>query len=288
MPATEGDPLSERTSWHLRAGDVVAGHRRVVGPLGGGKRTEVVLARDDGTGELVVVKLVRPGASAAAGRAVVAEGALLGRLDHPLFPRLVEVRDSPAEPLALVLEHVPGPRLSTALRRSGRSSAGDAARLAAALADGLAALAGTGVVHLDVKPSNTLLSPRPRLVDLGVARSIAAAARVRAKVGSHRFQSPEQHDPEAFGGLTPAADVWGIGVTVATALRGSSPFGPLRDADDERRRLTPEDVSRFELPGDAPVPLAALVRAAMAWDPGDRPTAGEVGAAARRLVAELT
>lgn len=276
--------MAEHPSWDLRPGDVVAGRHRVVRRLGGGKRTEVLLARPDRGAELVVVKLLRPGAPDAARRALLAEGELLGRLDHPLFPRLVAVAPDADAP-AIVLEHVAGPRLSTALRRTGPLPAREAAELVVALGEGLAALAAGGAVHLDVKPSNTILSSRPRLVDLGIARSVAAASAVRGIVGSHRFQAPEQHDPEAFGGLGPAADVWGIGVTAATALRGRSPFGPLRDAQDRRRRLTPADAAGLELPATVPAALDGLLREAMAWQPVDRPSAVEVAARARRIVA---
>lgn len=273
--------MIDRPSWRLAPGDAVAGGRRVVRPLGGGKRTEVVLARGE-AGDLVVVKLLRPGAPPAAARALRFEGDLLARLEHPLFPRLVEVRDAP-EPPQLVLEHVPGPRLSTALRRTGPLPGGEAARLAAELADGLVALHDAGAVHLDVKPSNTIRSGRTRLLDLGVARATADAAAVRGTVGSHRFQSPEQHDPAGFGGLSPATDVWGVGVTVATALRGRSPFGALRDEAARRRPLGPDDVAHVELPDDVPPALAGLVRDAMAWSPADRPGMDVVAARAREL-----
>lgn len=274
--------MTDRASWQLAPGDVVAGGRRVVRLLGGGKRTEVVLAQGGRAGELVVVKLLRPGAPRAAARALRFEGELLARLDHALFPRLVEVRGAP-EPPQLVLEHVPGPRLSTALRRAGPLPAGEAALLAAELAEGLVALHDAGAVHLDVKPSNTIRSGRTRLLDLGVARSTADAAAVRGTVGSHRFQSPEQHDPAGFGGLSPATDVWGVGVTVATALRGRSPFGPLRDDEDLRRRLVPDDVAGVELPDDVPPALVALVRDAMAWEPADRPGMDVLADRARAL-----
>lgn len=278
--------MTDRASWQLEPGDPLAGGRRVVRFLGGGKRTEVVLARDDATGATVVVKLLRPDATPAAARALVAEGELLARLEHPLFPRLIEAPEE-SVPQQLVLEHVPGPRLSTALRRRGPMAAREVADLMAALAEGLTALHVAGAVHLDVKPSNTILSRRQRLIDLGVARSLRDARAVRGLVGSHRFQSPEQHDPAGFGGLGPASDVWGVGVTAATALRGSSPFGPLRSTDDQRRPLTPDDVAALELRSGAPVELDRLVRDAMAWEPADRPGMAELAIRARELAIDL-
>jgi serine/threonine protein kinase len=274
--------VTDRPSWELVPGASVAGDRRVVRTLGGGKRTEVLLIEDWAGNGLAVAKLLRPGAGAGAHDALVAEGRLLARLEHPLFPRLLEARID-EEPACLVLEHVPGDRLSVALRRQGPMPPEAVVELVVELADGIASLAALDHVHLDVKPANTIRSVRPRLTDVGVARTLAEAARVRGTVGSHRFQSPEQHHPARFGGLTAAADVWGIGVTAATALRGRSPWGPLTDAAGERRKLTEADVGRVELPARTPASLVELVRAAMAWEPGDRPPAAELAARVRSL-----
>lgn len=263
-----------RSSWGLRAGSVVGRGHRVVRALGGGKRTEVLLATDDG-GTPVVVKLLRPGQSEAALRALAGEAAVVGSLAHATFPRLVAA-ELDAQPPHIVLEHLDGPRLSTRLRRNGPLTVADAVELAAGLADGIRYLHGRGFVHLDVKPSNTILSGSPRIIDLGVARSTAAAARTRGVVGSHRFQAPEQHHVEAFGGLTPQADVWGIAITATTALCGSSPFGPLRDEHDERRVLTRDDVAAIAFPRQVPAELASLLRDGLAWSPQDRPTAAEL------------
>lgn len=267
--------MTTRPAWDLAAGDVIGAGRTVVRPLGGGKRTEVHLARDDASGRLVVVKVLRPGSGDAARRALRAEADLVADLDHPGFPRLLDVVLD-REPVHLVLEHVDGPRLSTHVRQQGPRSGDALVALGRRLADAVAYLHGRGYVHLDVKPSNTILGDPPRIIDLGVARTVAAAARVRGTVGSHRFQSPEQHDPAGFGGLTFQADVWGVGVTLAFAARGSSPFGPLRDERDQRRRLTVRDVDTLELPDTLPPALAATIRAAMAWEPDARPTAREL------------
>jgi serine/threonine protein kinase len=265
----------DRSSWGLRAGSVVGRGHRVVRALGGGKRTEVLLATDDGGAGRVVVKVLRPGQSEAALRALAGEAAVVGSLEHATFPRLVAA-ELDAQPPHIVLEHLDGPRLSTRLRRRGPLPVGEAVELAAGLVDGIRYLHGRGFVHLDVKPSNTILSGWPRIIDLGVARSAAAAARTHGVVGSHRFQSPEQHHVEVFGGLTPRADVWGIAITVLTALRGGSPFGPLRDAHDQRRVLTRDDVAAIALPRHVPAELASVLRDALAWSPQDRPTAAEL------------
>lgn len=273
--------MSERPTWAFTAGDALGDGRTVVRALGGGKRTEVLLATDEELGAPVVVKVLRPGVDGAGRRALAAEAELVSALAHPVFPRLISA-ELDAEPACIVLEHVEGPRLSTLARKHGPLAEEQLAALTRELARGIAYLHDRGYVHLDVKPSNTIMAAVPRVIDLGVARTIEAASRVRGVVGTHRFQAPEQHHAERFGGLTPKADVWGVAVTVLFAAQASSPFGPLRDVHGERRPLTEQDVEGLALPPSLPRGLAAVLGDAMAWRPGDRPTAAELVARLER------
>ncbi len=276
--------MTDRPSWGLSEGDAIGPDRTILRALGGGKRSEVFLATDTARDVDVVVKVLRPDQGEGPLRALRRESELVGSLRHPVFPELVDaVLD--AEPAHIVLEHIEGPRLSTLVREDGSLASEELTALACQLAGGVRYLHAHGAVHLDVKPANTIMGASPRIVDLGVARSHDAALRVRGLVGTHRFQAPEQHHPERFGGLTAKADVWGVGVTVLFAARGSSPFGPLRDEADERRKLTEEDVAWLSMPPTLGPELAELVRAAMAWEPEDRPTADELAGCLEELVA---
>jgi serine/threonine protein kinase len=275
--------VTHRPSWGLSAGDPIGDGRAVVRVLGGGKRTEVLLATDEERGTPVVVKVLRPGVDGAGRRALAAEAELVGALAYPVFPRLIAT-ELDAEPARIVLEHVEGPRLSTLARKHGPLAEEQLAALAVELVRGICYLHDRGYVHLDIKPSNTIMAAVPRVIDLGVARTIEAASRVRGVVGTHRFQAPEQHHAEPFGGLTPKADVWGVAVTVLFAAQASSPFGPLRDVHGERRPLTEQDVEGLTLPRWLPRGLAAAIGDALAWRPDDRPTAAELVARLERGV----
>lgn len=276
--------MTDRPSWGLGEGDTIGAGRTIVRALGGGKRTEVFLATDDALRTPVVVKVLRPEQSDVARRALAKEAELVETLKHPVFPRLLEAAID-ADPPHIVLENVEGPRLSTLARKHGALDLEQLVSLALQLAGGMHYLHHRGYVHLDVKPSNTIMGATPRIIDLGVARTLERAAEVRGTVGTHRFQSPEQHHPETFGGLTPKADVWGVGITVLFAARGTSPFGPLRDEDDERRKLTEQDVEWLSFPPSMSPALVEIVRDTLRWDPTERPTAAEVHERLEPLVA---
>ena len=86
--------------------------------------------------------------------------------------------------------------------------------LATQLCSALHYIAAEGVVHLDVKPANTIMSGPPRLIDLSVAMPVAAAGALERSRGTDAFMAPEQCDPIELGPVGAAADVFGLGATL--------------------------------------------------------------------------
>ncbi len=94
--------------------------------------------------------------------------------------------------------------------------------LGAQLLDGLEAVHARGLVHCDVKAGNVLLGPGPvKLIDFGIARVSDERVGQGTSIGSLGYMSPEQlrGDP-----LTPASDLFAVGVVLYEALTGELPF----------------------------------------------------------------
>ncbi|MBI5544917.1 MAG: serine/threonine protein kinase, partial [Deltaproteobacteria bacterium] len=81
-----------------------------------------------------------------------------------------------------------------------------------------------GIVHLDVKPANVLLSfeGEVKVTDFGVARSRDACRPQEGISGTIPFMSPEQARGEK---VDLRSDVFSAGVLLHTLLSGSCPFG---------------------------------------------------------------
>ena len=254
--------------WNLHEGDEIASGLRAVRLLGGGRRYEAHLAWHDDLRALVVVKTVRPehvtDAGALAG--LRGEAAALRSLAHPMLLRSFGAVLGGERP-HLVLEHIEGPRLSTLIRRYGVGLE-QLLPLALNLCAVLHYLGRERVVHLDVKPSNVIMGAEPRLIDLSVARRVDELGALCSPVGTDAYMAPEQCDPERFGDIGPAADVWGLGATLYQAIAGQLPF-PAGAERFPQLRTEPEP-----LPDATPAPVAAAVMACLEHRAADRPAAG--------------
>ena len=285
----EGRP---RPTWGLAEGDEIAPGRTVLRRLGGGQRYEVFLVWDDHWLAVLVAKILRPDqvAEVAALRDLGHEAAALARLAHPVIVRGFDaVTDGPMP--HLLIEHLEGPTLRALIEREGALAAEQALPLGLHVASALHYLAAEGMVHLDVKPENVVMGAPPRLIDLSVARPLAAAARLRGPVGTDAYMAPEQCAPERLGELVgPPADVWGLGATLHHAFSGSRPFPrekDARDSDDPLVRFPQLSAQPEPLPERAPERLRSLLESMLERNPANRPTASEVAAALEPSVAEL-
>jgi eukaryotic-like serine/threonine-protein kinase len=258
--------------WHLEQGEEVGPGRTALKRLGGGRRYDAYLAWDETLHAVVVFKLVRPhlieDPHTLAGLA--GEWEMLERLNHPVIVRGFDaVLDGPRP--HIVLEHLEGPRLSTLVRRYGPLPVEQLVPLALELTAAIHYLRGQEVVHLDVKPSNTIMGAPPRLIDLSVALTTAEAATLASHVGTDAYMAPEQCDPAGLGPVGPAADVWGLGVTLYKAATSELPFGEPEPATADGSARWPQLDEDPRWPERLPDSLATLIMLCLERDHSRRP-----------------
>lgn len=141
------------------------------------------------------------------------------------------------------------------------------------LAEAVHALHANGILHLDIKPSNVLVSDDGRVVvvDFGLAERFDARRRGLDDtqiIGTPHFMSPEQaagHTP------TEASDWYCVGALLYRALTGLNTFaGDSREVI--RQKLAHEPAPASELVPGVPADLEALCRDLLRRDPAARPT----------------
>lgn len=136
-------------------------------------------------------------------------------------------QEVPREGVFLVMELLTGGDLATWIERDKPAWPQIVDRFIA-VAEGLAAAHDRGVVHLDFKPQNVLLSESgtPKIVDFGLARLHHAAEDSSTRGGTAPYMAPEQHDKAATPG--PEADQYAFCVALFEALGGERPFAKVQ------------------------------------------------------------
>ncbi|WP_083163952.1 protein kinase domain-containing protein [Mycobacterium aquaticum] len=203
---------------------------------------------------------------------------------HPNIVPVLQVGQTDQGQPYLVMPFYPRGSLHTRIFRDGVVGLEEVLHIGVKLAGALDSAHRQDIVHRDVKPANILLTDygEPALTDFGIAH-FAGGFETATGVftGSPAYTAPEVLSGQSAGA---AADVYGLGATLFTALTGHAAFERLDGeqvvAQFVRITTGPEpDLSRHGVPAD----VAEVVARAMARAPESRPTAAELGEQLRRL-----
>ena len=227
-------------------------------------------------GQLVALKVLRPWVAedVNARRRLIREVETMRRVRSPYVAEVLDA-DVAGEYPYIVTRYVSGPTLDEMVRRQGPLSAAGVQRLAAGLAEALAAIHAAGVVHRDLKPGNVMLSDdRPVVIDFGIAQDPDSTRLTQTGMvmGTPGYLAPEVIEGQPS---SPASDVHSWGATVAFAATGRPPYGSGSFETIFFRVIS----GRADLSG-VPGPLVPIVAAALARDPGRRPPAAWLSAQA--------
>jgi serine/threonine protein kinase len=248
------------------------------------------LARDSETWQLFLARFQR-------------EADATANLDHTNIVPIYEFGEA-GDLAYLVMPYFPEGSLATRLEQRGPISLPETVQFVEQVAAALDYAHARGIIHRDVKPANMLIHPDGRVMlgDFGIARPLrlpdqtshlapalgeqqskASLTQVGTAMGTPEYMAPEQVRMET---LTPATDVYGLGIAAYELLGGKTPF---EGADVPTVLLShvmsPPPLLRALCP-DLPTQVEEVIFWALAKDPSDRPaTAGQF---AKALRASLT
>ncbi|MBA2344586.1 MAG: protein kinase, partial [Rubrobacter sp.] len=257
--------------------------------LGGGGMGKVYLAHDGDLGRDVALKVLREhyaGDEGFVGR-FEREAKNAASLNHPNVVQVYDRGRSEGGSYYIVMEHVPGGTLKDLILREGALDPGEAARLAAQVADALGVAHGAGVIHRDIKPQNVLLteSGDAKVGDFGIARAAEAATISESGLvlGTANYMSPEQAMGDPLG---PASDLYSLGIVLYEMLTGELPFEADSAVGVAIKHVTEPPRPPGEVNPKIPKALDALVMRLLAKRPGDRYGSAEDLASDLRRIAE--
>jgi serine/threonine protein kinase len=259
--------------------------------LGSGGFSDVFLYEQELPRRQVAVKVLLAQASGDTARQqFVAEANLMAQLStHPSIVTIYHADTAADGRPYLMMEYCPRPNMSVRYR-SERIAVAEAIRIGIRLAGAVETAHRIGILHRDIKPANVLTTDYgwPALTDFGISVVSTATPGGEAVGMSIPWAAPEFFSDDAVRGV--GGDVYSLGATVYTLLKGVSPFedaeGP-NSALDLITRIERNPVPPIGRP-DVPASLESVLVRAMAKRPEGRyPSAASFGRALQRVEQEL-
>lgn len=254
---------------------------RTLRRIGTGGMGEVYEAYDTACHRQVAIKVCRPGRSDEEARLnaslLASEPQRLGQLEHPNIVRVYEPGYLPDGRPWYAMELVEGIAVSDYAERQ-KLSPRQRVILISVVARAVGWMHGRGLMHLDLKPGNILVTSdgTPKILDFGLACPIAGfASEPRSSTGA-------LHGPISIGGGTPgycapeiparqpvnyATDVYSLGVILCQLLSGVLPAEPPVSESDSAESMR---MPRSHIAPQLPRSLATVVAKCFAQRPQDR------------------
>ena len=211
------------------------------------------------------------------------EARAAGRLQHANAVGVTDFGRTSDGYVYIVMELLEGRTLREVLAKEAPLDTARAVALMLQTAAAVAAAHDAGIIHRDLKPANIFIvqnSEVPAVVkvlDFGIAKLAAEAlddddskslTLVGAMIGTPRYMSPEQCDGVE---LTPAADVYSLGVILYEMLTGVVPFSGSSPLAIALKHASEEPRAPSEYVASIPAALEEVVLHSLQKRPQDRP-----------------
>jgi serine/threonine protein kinase len=224
----------------LPAGAVLGGDFKIEKPLARGGMGAVYVAEQLSTKKKRALKVMLPGRAG--------DGDLRRRFEQEAkVAALIESEhvvdviaagvDAQTDIPWLAMELLKGEDLESYATRRGPLPAEEVRDIFRQMCHALAAAHDIPIVHRDLKPANVFLAqpklaeakPIVKVLDFGIAKLAAAQNTTGASMGTPMWMAPEQTLPRAA--VTPAADVWALGLIAFRLLTGRAYWLAAADGD---------------------------------------------------------
>jgi serine/threonine-protein kinase len=206
----------------------------LIRPIGDGGMATIWNAIDVQLGRAVAVKIVPARRDSELRARFLREASVIRQFSHRNVVAVVDAGELLDEGLLfLAMELLHGSPLSNHLRPGRPLPAREILPVLIEVCHGLEAAHGAGVIHRDIKPENVFLAivpgagVVPKILDFGLSTTGGSpmAPRITADgqvLGTPAYMSAEQ--AMARSDLTPATDLWSMGVILYEAVSGKLPF----------------------------------------------------------------
>jgi len=251
------------------------GKYEILAEIGRGGFAVVYKARDPALDREIALKVLKPEhVQADRVQQFLTEARQAARLTHPGIVPIYEVAAEDGQPY-IAMAYLPGgslaQRLAGALLSEARLPVEMALDILKQVAEALTYAHKKKLLHRDVKPANILFDEENRalLADFGLVKSLAETGMtsIDRVIGTREYMAPEQWNN---GELSPATDIYALGVVAYELLAGRRPFEAetLEGLLYAHLQQTPPDPREWNADLDAG--LVEVLQKALAKDPAAR------------------
>ena len=239
--------------------------------IGVGGMAEVYRATDNVLGRIVAVKVMLPqyAADENFARRFKQEAASAANLSSPYIVNVYDWGQDDGT-YYIVMEFVRGSDLKTAIKERGAINQRKVAEIGSQVCQALSVAHKQDIIHRDVKPQNIMVQPdgNVKVMDFGIARAKNSTMDKTASVlGTAHYISPEQAQGKD---LTPASDLYSLGVVMYEAATGKLPFDGPDAVSVAMKQVQEIPVPPSEIKPDIDPGLEAIIMKAMSKNPGER------------------
>ena len=217
-----------------------------------------------------------------------AEARAAVKLRHAIAVSVTDFGQTAEGVVYIVMELLEGRTLRETLSREAPLETARAISLMLQTSAAVAAAHEAGIIHRDLKPSNILVTQSAdqpavvKVLDFGIAtftpdddddEDVNTLNHTNSVFGTPRYMSPEQYNGQE---LTPAADVYSLGVILYEMLTGMVPFSGSTPAEIAQKHAQDQPHAPREIVAAIPQDVERVVLKALEKQPADRfPNAGE-------------
>lgn len=161
-------------------------------------------------------------------------------LNHPNIVKLnnyIEKKDS----VYLIMEYIDGKNLFDYMKNvTGPMPIQNVALFVSEILDALIYVHQKGLVHLDIKPSNIMLTANDeiKLIDFGISYDLKMKQEDRIS-GTPSYMSPEQIEGTS---IDFRSDIYSIGITMFELITGYLPFHTAKSRDDLFKAIKTQEI----------------------------------------------
>ena len=183
----------------------------IISMLGKGAQGTVYLAKDPYLERQVAIKALKVKPGKAIHENLLEEARNVSQLNHPNIIPLFEAGEKKGIPF-LVFEFVSGVLLKSIIDQKTALTVSHTVSLMRQILHGVGYAHGKGIIHLDLKPENIMISKNgvPRVMDFGRSMIIGSEKGNSQNLrGTLQYMSPEHFSEKPLG---PYTDVFALGL----------------------------------------------------------------------------